>query len=625
MAIGLSRQDEAEQAPPDPAGPPARARRKRRPLATGIAVALVLVVAGLVGWIALRGYLARQELYAALPAAHGIQSAIVSGDLDSARASADELENRASSAAALTSDPVWRAAEILPWAGPNLAAVRTAAAATERVASQVIQPLVEVAGSADPRTLAVTDGRVDLAPLVAAQPTVAAAQAAFHSARSQLATVDTSATIRPVGSAVDRLRTLFAEATPAVDAVGNSAKLLPAMLGADGPRSYLLVAQNPAELRATGGLIGSVALIRADHGSVSLVAQQAGTSIGPWTESVASIPDGPSGLYGQLIGKFIQDANLTPDFPLAAATASRMWTLTNGGSVDGVVTMDPVVLAALLRATGPVTVATGETLNADNAVPLLLSEVYRRYPDPAQQDAFFAGAAAAVFQRVAQGGVDGSALVSSLAAAGSAHRLLIWSAHPDEQKVLAATTLAGGLPVSTATTAGVGVYFNDSTGAKMDYYLATSVAAGGAICRADGKPTTRVSVTLANRAPADAATSLPDYVTGGGRFGIPPGSIQTRVAVYGPSGGLLAATTSEGAAKSTVSGTDRGRPVSVFTVTLAPGEQRTVDVDFLGLRQTGTGVSVTTTPTLPGDGTTPDVGTESAVGSIAVDCSTVVK
>src|SRR6478752_6272351 len=218
MAIGLSRQDEAGQAPPDPAEPPVPARRKsrkRRPLATGVAVALVLVVAGLVGWIALRGYLARQELYAALPAAHGIQSAIVAGDLASARASADELEKRASSAAALTSAPVWRAAELVPWAGPNLAAVRTAAAATERVASRVIQPLVGVAGSA-----------------------------------------------------VERLRTLFAEATPAVDAVGNSARLLPAMLGADGPRSYLLVAQNPAELRATGGLIGSVALIRADHGAV---------------------------------------------------------------------------------------------------------------------------------------------------------------------------------------------------------------------------------------------------------------------------------------------------------------------------------------------------------------------
>ncbi|MFJ3489412.1 DUF4012 domain-containing protein [Leifsonia aquatica] len=618
MVTGLSE----EEAPPLPAEPPPPARRRRPRVVTWIVAAVLLVIVGVAAWIGIRGFLARQELDAALPAARSIQHAVVAGDLAGARSAATTLEKRASSAASLTDDPIWRTVELVPWVGPNLVAVRTAAAATDTVASHVIQPLVGVAASADPRALAVTHGRVDLAPLIAAQPVVATAQAAFHGAEKTMTAVDASATIPPVRSAVERLRTLFAEATPAVDAVGNGAKLLPAMLGANGPRSYLLVAQNPAELRATGGLIGSVALIQADRGAISLTAQQAGTSIGPWDEPVASIPEGPTGLYGPLVGRFIQDVNFTPDFPLAASTASRMWTLKNGGTVDGVITMDPVVLAAVLRATGPVALPSGDTLTSANAVHLLLSEVYQRYVDPRQQDAFFASAAAAVFQRVAAGGIDGSALVSSLAAAGSSHRLLIWSAHPEEQAVLASTSLAGGLPTSTPSTAGVGVYFNDATGSKMDYYLDTSIAAGAAVCRADGKPTTQVAVTLANRAPADAATSLPAYVTGGGMSGVAPGLIQTRVAVYGPSGGLLAGTAN---ADATVTGTDRGRPVAVLTVTLAPGEQKTVQVDFLGVKQTGTGVAVTTTPTLPGNGTTPDVGTESAIGSIAVDCASSVK
>ncbi|MFJ3391302.1 DUF4012 domain-containing protein [Leifsonia aquatica] len=622
MVTGLSE----EEAPPLPAepSPPARRRRRRR-VATWVVAAILLVIVGVVAWIGIRGFLARRELDAALPAARSIQHAVVAGDLAGARSAATTLEKRASSAASLTDDPIWRTVEFLPWVGPNLAAVRTAAAATEKVAAHVIQPLVGVAASADPRSLAVVDGRVDLAPLIAAQPVVTKAQAAFHSAQKSMEAVDASATIQPVGAAVERLRTLFAEATPPVDAVGNGVKLLPAMLGADGPRSYLLVAQNPAELRATGGLIGSVALIRADHGAISLVDQQAGTSIGPWDDPVATIPEGPTGLYGPLVGRLIQDVNVTPDFPLAASTASTMWTLKNGGTIDGVVTMDPVVLAAVLRATGPVALPSGDTLTSANAVKLLLSEVYQRYVDPHEQDAFFASAAAAVFQRVAAGGIDGSALVSSLAAAGASHRVLIWSAHPAEQNILASTSLAGGLPASSLSTAGIGVYFNDATGSKMDYYLDTSVAAGAAVCRSDGTPTSRVAVTLANRAPADAATSLPAYVTGDGTYGVAPGSIRTRVVVYGPAGGLLAGATNSGAAESTVSGTDQGRPVAVLTVTLAPGEQKTVDVDFLGLRQSGTGVAVTTTPTLPGPGTTPDVGAESSIGSIALDCASVVK
>jgi hypothetical protein len=152
------------------------------------------------------------------------------------------------------------------------------------------------------------------------------------------------------------------------------------------------------------------------------------------------------------------------------------------------------------------------------------------------------------------------------------------------------------------------------------------VSAGAAQCRADGTPTIQVRVTLTNRAPADAGATLPAYVTGGGWNGVAPGSIVTRVAVYGPAGGLLAATLSDGRPSgSVVSGTDRSRPVSLVTSLLAPGESKTFDITFLGVRQTGTGVSVEATPTLPGDGSTPDVGAAPQVGSIAVDCSTGIK
>ena len=46
--------------------------------------------------------------------------------------------------------------------------------------------------------------------------------------------------------------------------------LLPAMLGEDGQRRYLLAFQNNAEPRATGGLVGNVSLLKADHGQLSI-------------------------------------------------------------------------------------------------------------------------------------------------------------------------------------------------------------------------------------------------------------------------------------------------------------------------------------------------------------------
>jgi hypothetical protein len=466
---------------------------------------------------------------------------------------------------------------------------------------------------------------MDLAPIVAAQPAVAKAQTAYTEARTSVASIDTAALLSPVADGIQRLHDVLDKATPEVDALGNAVKLLPGMLGADGPRDYLLAAQNPAELRSTGGLIGAVALVHADRGAVTLVQQEAGTSIGPWKTDVAEIPLNTQGLYGPLVGRYLQDANLTPDFPLAAVTAAKMWTTTHGGTVDGVVAVDPVVLSGVLKATGPVTLETGDRLTSANAVKLLLSDVYERYEQPAQQDAFFASAASAVFTRLSAGGVDGKKLLSALAAAGDSRRILIWSSHDADQKVLGTTTLSGVLPASNLSTAGIGVYFNDATGSKMDYYLGSSVSAGAAVCRADGKPSTVVNVTLTNRAPADAGATLPRYVTGGGTYGVTPGNIRTRVAVYGPADGFLAATQSGGGNFPTVAGVDKGRPVSLFTVELAPGESKTVSVQFLNAAQTSPNLTVVTTPTLPGDGSTPDVGARKAVRTVGVQCSSVVK
>lgn len=624
MATGLSEQ-EAPTRPRDAAPPAAPRRRPRHPVVGVVLLSLGILVVAAVAWVGIRGFLAQRALNAAVPVADQVKAAVGAGDLPGARRAAVLLAERTHDAAGLTSDPVWRAAESVPWLGANLAAVRTAASASDTVASRVVRPLVTVADGADPRAIAIAGGRIDLAPLTAAQPTVARARTAFASATASVAAIRTGALLPPVASGVTRLRDALDRVAPDVDAIGNAARLLPAMLGADGPRDYLLVAQNPAELRATGGLIGAVALVHADRGAVSLVRQEAGTSLGPWPASVAPVPSATEGLYGPLVGRYLQDANLTPDFPQAASTTAAMWSAAYGGAVDGVIAIDPVVLSALLGSTGPVSLPTGDVLTSSNAIQLLLSDVYRRYEQPAEQDAFFASAASAVFDRLASGQVDARKLVAALAAAGESRRVLLWSAHADDQKVLAQTTLAGALASAGSSGAQLGVYFNDATGAKMDYYLGSSLAAGSAVCRADGRSSVVLQVTLSNRAPADAATTLPGYVTGGGAFGVPPGSIRTRVAVYGTSGALLAATRSDGADLPTVSGVDHGRPVSVFTVDLAPGQSRTVTVEFLEKGSLRATPGVVTTPTLPGDGSTPDVGSTKAVAPIVVDCSSVVK
>ncbi|WP_420898141.1 DUF4012 domain-containing protein [Cryobacterium suzukii] len=50
------------------------------------------------------------------------------------------------------------------------------------------------------------------------------------------------------------------ETSATLEGMNRAATLLPAMLGATEPRNYILLFQNPAELRSTGGIPGALEL-----------------------------------------------------------------------------------------------------------------------------------------------------------------------------------------------------------------------------------------------------------------------------------------------------------------------------------------------------------------------------
>jgi hypothetical protein len=60
-----------------------------------------------------------------------------------------------------------------------------------------------------------------------------------------------------VGTAVDRADDLFSSVSTAVDTLSRTSRLLPDMLGRNGPRTYLVLVQNNAEWRSLGGIAGA--------------------------------------------------------------------------------------------------------------------------------------------------------------------------------------------------------------------------------------------------------------------------------------------------------------------------------------------------------------------------------
>lgn len=576
---------------------PRPARTAGRVFAWVLAGALVLLLLGAI-WVGVRGALAYGHLQHVQSGA-GDVTADLAENPDAAAQALSSLAADAHEAHALTSDPIWHAAAHLPWVGPQLAAFGTVAGSADDLLAGSLAPLAASASGISIDSLRPVGGRIDttaLAPL--AEPAAAAASVAAGAAAS-VGDIDRVPLVGAVATAVDEADGLFDRVASAVDALARTSQLLPGLLGQDGPRTYLVLVQNNAEWRSLGGIAGAAVVLRADGGALSLVGTLSSRDFpGGFAEPVGPLSDEVSAIYDTKPARYIQNVTQVPDFAVGAPLAREMYRLHSGETVDGVIAVDPVVLSYLLAATGPVALPTGDTLTSENAVPLLLNEVYFRYADPADQDAFFAGAAGAVFGALAQGQGSASGLVGALARAIGEHRVLVWSADEAQEAAIAGTAVAGGLPVTDGRTARFGVYLNDGTGSKMSYYTHPTVTLGWDACRAAGAEAERqltLDVTLTSSASADAATALPGYITGGGAFGTAPGTTEVIGNIYLPEGFELVSAASESPG-GFAGGMHDGRRVLSFGANLAPGASTHVTV-VVRARTTAAAAEAITTPT----------------------------
>ncbi len=563
----------------------ARRRRRRRRRVVGwimIAAGAAMLIAG--AWVSFRAYQAYTNLDAAAAKVQQLQGQLTDPrtiDDGSIRPLVASLQVDAAGANSAVDDPLYQAATVIPWVGPNLDAVARVSETVDTLARDVMPSLVEVATTLEPDNLAPVDGRIPLSPITQISPALQRADQAIDEALVALGTIDRSELVRPVGEAVNALGTKLQRAAEVTDPAARIARLAPGMLGANGPRTWLVVFQNPAEPRATGGIFGSFALVRADQGRIDLLDQGASSRVlGEFTPPLSELTTKELQTFGPLMARFPQDVNLTPNFPRAAELFAQMYTERTGTAVDGVVAVDPVALSYLLRGSPPLTVD-GITLNSDNLVETLLVAAYAAFDgvDQSARDDFLAAASGHILAALSNGDIDTASAIDGLRQGVRERRVLMQSDNPDEQADLATTDLAGTLE-SAGPAPTVGVFLNDATAAKLGYYLKPTVRVTEAACRDDGRRELAVAVTLSNMAPP-AETSLPHYVMGDSALGAQHG-VLTNVVVAAPLGGGIVSASQDGRPTGYGRGEDQDHEVGTVAVQVLPGESKTVEVTVLG-------------------------------------------
>ncbi len=243
-------------------------------------------------------------------------------------------------------------------------------------------------------------------------------------------------------------------------------KVAPSMMGSQSPKKYLLVFQNSAESRGTGGIIGAYAEIQVYHGAVTVLRQ--GSNVG--LKSLDQIPIAMPTEYNNLWGSdpaIWQNSNLSPHFPYAAQIYTALWQKQFKEKLDGVIATDPEALSSVLKAIGPVTLASGEVIDSTNVVSKTLSTAYQRFAsDNLARKQYLVDVMKAVIQKLMNGNYSKLNLARQLQTPLLDNRILLSLSDAGDQAVIAPTLVSG--VVSEAPDNEYRVVIVNTSGNKLD-------------------------------------------------------------------------------------------------------------------------------------------------------------
>lgn len=572
--------------PPGPAQGVFRLRGSlRRPAGrNALLAAAALCVAG-AAWIGVTGLLARSELLNLERELSALKRSVTSSSQNGTSVSPERTMQTAAAHAArahrLTTGPAWYMASHVPFLGRPVTTVRGIAQAADRLAGDVLPPMVELAARPTDDAHRHNGLQALLSELRGRAPALEQAARAAADTRALADGLPCASWVPGLDRARARLVSQLQQTAPAMADMAVAGRVLPSMLGIDGPRRYILVFQNTAEARGTGGLPGAFAVLTADQGRLRfetfgtdtmLADVRPGVDLGAEYRAQYGAMD-PTGTWA--------NSNVSPHFPYAARIWAAVWSKHSGQQVDGAAAVDPSALARLLQATGPSRLPDGTALTADNVLDLTERTGYARFADSRERKAFLLGVARAAATTFASALSTPGQLPELLKAAydiTQEGRLKVWSAERREQSLLQQHPLAGALPSQPGPIAGVVV--NNAAGGKLDYYLERKLHWIPGNCTPHGRKVT-ARVTLANRAPA---SGLPPYVTQ--RVDKPPyltrpGDNRSLVSYYASSGARLTGATLDGQPVTVGNSVERGHAVYTLDMELPAQSSRTLTLDLL--------------------------------------------
>lgn len=449
----------------------------------------LLVLAGLVVLVLARDVATvASSLQSAERSLVDAEESLAAGDVDATSAHLQDARDQLDTATGRVNRLLWRVAQKVPVAGRSLRnaeAIVSVADETARLGRGVVEGARELIGPDGGPAIRTRDGRIPLAPLRSAADALEGMHTdVLRASLDRLQALPATLVPDRVARARTRTLTLGQRVADTFDATQDLTAALPALLGDDGARRYLLAMQNPAELRGTGGLLGFYATVEVAGGKLELSRPQSYDAL---EEQASDQEAEASGAFLERYGgadatRFFGSVNLDPDLPTTAPVMASLYEVSTGQSVDGVIAIDPIGLATLLRATGPVDLPADVAALAPSLpdpVPVgrvssvTMYEMYEVFAGRNQQRRdYLRELATTAFDTIFDARWDGVAMARRVGTAASTGHLAVHVTDEDVQAALVDLDVAGALSPPEEDRDHVAVVANNSAGNKLDYHMA---------------------------------------------------------------------------------------------------------------------------------------------------------
>lgn len=569
-----------------------RRRRPRRRLSPSarrlvrnlvlVALGLVVVVGGAAGYRLLQ---AGRDLRQVETLLDDARDAFDAGDVGAARASLVEATTRLTRASGqLRGHPELDVVRAVPVLGGNLKAIRDSVT----VATKLAAGGVEVLEAAQP--LEGPDGHLDVSlkggsiPLEAVQAVQAAVEQLVGDLpdEGELEEADPGFLLPPVRDLRDRVVEEVTRRRTQARSLSDGLALAADLAGGAGRRTYLIAVANSAEMRGSGGMILNYGGLIGAHGNFAL------TGFGRIDDLALTapvdrqfVPDLPDDYLRRWEGfdplLRWRNATMGADFTMTAPVLEAMFAARTGVQLDGVIQIDPIGLAAILGAIGPVEVEGIGEVSGDSLTPFVLNEAYIKYQGIEQRSDVLRVVAEAAFRKLIDGQYDSVRPIgTALATAVQGRHLMFHTIHEAPQRRAAALGATGSLPRLDGPDA-VHLTVQNVSGNKLDFFVDTEVALSGDV--SPGRPgTVRAEVVVRNTAPD---LDVPKYIFGPFNSDQEVGVYRGLVSLYLPRGATLLSASGDAPRDPPVEVSEGGRPVVSWTVDLGPGATSHVVLDLL--------------------------------------------